>query len=229
MPSSALKALLVAVQEVHALQKSNPSPTSLSRFGRPEVKRAIGRAQVVLLSSHFERYMYDLNEEAVDYLLSVSIKSALLPVKIRLLHSRSSLELISQTSWERREKALTSFARQEAPLWNEDGFLEEFQHGRLLEWMKAPRCEAIKRYFEQWQVPDIFSSITRKSSVRSDLWLRIDELVEKRNNIAHGDLTVEATYLDIQKYLVAIKTFATRADGYFANIPEGLTRSSRPW
>ena len=51
------------LQRVTALQRANPSPTG-SAPALPEVTRAIGRASVVILSSHFERYLYAVNEEA---------------------------------------------------------------------------------------------------------------------------------------------------------------------
>jgi hypothetical protein len=72
-------------------------------------------------------------------------------------------------------------------------------------------------------------AVTRKESVRADLWLTIDELVEKRNNIAHGDLTVEATYLDVQKYLKAVRTFTDRVDRHFGRVLGKLAGAAAPW
>ena len=37
---------------------------------------------------------------------------------------------------------------------------------------------------------------------------KIQELVDKRNNIAHGDLTAEATYQDIASYRKVVWTFS---------------------
>ena len=48
-----------------------------------------------------------------------------------------------------------------------------------------------------WGIEDIFKAITRTPVHRRRLRMRIEELVEKRNNIAPGDLTVEAQYLDV--------------------------------
>jgi hypothetical protein len=227
--STALRSLLEAIDEVRALQQANPSPSTTSPFRRPEVKRAIGRAQVVLLSSHFERYFYELNEEAVEFLISTSINVESLPLEIRLVHSRSPVDAMVETSWENRETALRKFARLEAPLWDDSSLVESFQHDRLLEWMSTPKSNKVKRYFGQWEISDIFSSVTRKDSIRTDLWLRIDELVEKRNNIAHGDLAVEATHLDIVKYLKAIQTFTSRVDRHFAKTLGRLAGVNPPW
>jgi hypothetical protein len=229
MASTALTALLEALQEIQALQLANPSPTAKSPFKGPAVKRAIGRGQVVLLSSHFERYIYEVNEEAIEFLLSIPIGVVALPVKIRLMHARAPIDAMVETSWEHREEGLRAFALHEAPLWDDGSDLQTFEHERLLEWMKAPKSKKLVRYFSQWEVANIFDSVTRKESVRTDLWLRIDELVDKRNNIAHGDLTVEATHLDIQKYLRAVRTFTTRVDRHFSKVLARLSGAGSPW
>jgi hypothetical protein len=59
--------------------------------------------------------------------------------------------------------------------------------------------------------------------------MRIDELVTKRNNIAHGDFTVEATYLDVVQYRSAVKTFCERADRRMSSQLARLAAAKRPW
>ena len=95
--------------------------------------------------------------------------------------------------------------------------------------MKSPKSQKVNRYFQQWGIPDVFDTITRKESVKADLRLRLDELVHKRNNIAHGDLTIEATYLDVQKYLKAVRTFTERVDRHFGKALAGLADAGAPW
>lgn len=229
MPSSALHSLQLALQEVGALQRANPSPSATAPFRRPDVTRAIGRAQVVLLSSHFERYIYEINEEAVEFLLHAKIQVGRIPLELRLLHSRQSTDRLVDMSWERREEALRDFSASEAKLWDDANALEVFDHARLMEWMKAPTSDRVQRYFRQWGIPDIFTSITRTQSNRGDLWLRINDLVDKRNNIAHGDLTVQATHLDISRYLGTVRKFTSRCDRRFARTLAKLANTAAPW
>lgn len=229
MPSGALSGLSAALEEVGALQRANPSPSDSSPFRRPEVTRAIGRAQVVLLSSHFERYIYESNEAAVEYLQQERIQIGRVPLPLRLLHARKPAEELVQSGWEHREKVLKKFSTSEALLWIDGNILLDFEHSRVLEWMKAPKSKMIARFYGQWGIEDIFSAITRSRSNRIDLWLRLDELVDKRNNIAHGDLTVEATYLDVSKYLGAVRTFTSRADRRFAKVLGLIADKPPPW
>ena len=66
MSSNALVALLTGLAEIRALQRTNTSPQQGSGLKRPEVVRAIGQSEIVLLSSHFEQFIYALNEQAVS-------------------------------------------------------------------------------------------------------------------------------------------------------------------
>jgi RiboL-PSP-HEPN len=212
MASDALNALLLALKEVDLLQRINPTPTGAAP-DQPEITRAVGRASVVLLSSHLERYIRNINEEAVSVVNATAILGSQLPQPLRLLHSKSIVEDLAATTWDNETRAtkLALLAQSETWLWlpSETGSLD---HSRLLAWMKAPKSEQIQRYFRYWEIDDIFGRITYKPHTRSHLWLKIDELVEKRNNIAHGDLSTEATQADVRTYSKVVETFCVRSD-----------------
>ena len=212
MPSDALNALLLALKEVDLLQRINPTPTGAAP-DQPEITRAVGRASVVLLSSHLERYIRSINEEAVSVVNSTAVLGPQLPQPLRLLHSKSIVEELAGTTWDNETRAakLAMLAQTETWLWlpSETGSLD---HSRLLVWMKSPKSEQIQRYFRYWGIDDIFSKITYKQRTRSHLWLKIDELVDKRNNVAHGDLSTEATQADVRTYSKVVETFCVRSD-----------------
>src|SRR5437773_6079308 len=87
MASMALESLEEALEEIAQLQIANPTPTG-AFLAAPGLTRAIGRASVVLLSSHFERYIYAINEEAAEALNRSSALGETLPLMLRLSHSR---------------------------------------------------------------------------------------------------------------------------------------------
>ena len=229
MSSHALEDLLVALAEVDALQRANPTPAEGGGIRRPAVVRALGRVEVVLLSGHFERYIYALNEEAVDAVLSAAPVAARLPEGLRLLHSAGRIDELAGTQWDRRAEKLRSYSALESALWADAAPVIHLEAERLLSWMKAPNCKSIVRFFKVWGITDIFSAMTRTPVNRQRLWLRIGELVEKRNNIAHGDVTVEANYLDIVQYKAAARRFCQSADTVMARAVARITGGLRPW
>jgi hypothetical protein len=229
MSSRALQSLLIALEEVGDLQRANPTPTGAAP-SQPETTRAIGRASVVLLSSHLERYIRNLNEEAVEFVNSAGVIGPSLPESLRLLHSKGSVDDLYRTNWEIQARAtmLMTFAQADMWLWVPGG-TGHLQQARLLTWMRTPMPVEIQRYFRYWEIRDIFSAVTRKAHTRSHFWLKVEELVTKRNNIAHGDLLTEATQEDVQAYVEVVKELCQRIDRQFSRRLGRLLVTTSPW
>ncbi len=227
MASESLEAFVRAVEEVSKLQHADPTPSGGSPH-EPEVARVVGRASVVLLTSHFERYIYAVNEEATDFVNSSGASGTLLPEALRLIHSAGIVDVMFQVQWVNRAEKLREFMRSDGWLWQQGpgGILE---HKRLLEWMKAPTPKNLIRYYRYWNINDIFEAITRTTHTKIDLQLKLQELVDKRNNIAHGDPNTEATRGDVRSYREATLKFCERSDRQLARSLGGLLTSARPW
>ena len=228
MASSSLAALTNAIGEVRDLDRGDPTPRGGTPVD-PLLTRVVGRARVVLLSSHFERYFYSVNEEAAGALNATSHRSSGVPELMRLLHSSSAIDDLSSTAWERRAPGLHSLVLTDAWLWTDDLPRGALDHRRLLAWMKAPTPQNLVRYYRYWGISDIFSAVTRTMHTRTDLWLKLDELIQKRNNIAHGDRTTEATRIDLRAYEAAALTFCERADRHLALALSRILDTSAPW
>ncbi|WP_407193661.1 HEPN domain-containing protein [Bradyrhizobium sp. STM 3566] len=190
--------------------------------------RAVGRGQAVLLSSHFERYIYSLNEELVAFLNRQNLSGARFPNSIRLQHSMMPIDELGRTGWENRAPKLTDFVSSESWIWT-DHSTGNLVHDRLLLWMKAPHPKDLVRFFKLWGAEDIFKAITRTESARKALWLGVQGLVDLRNNIAHGDFTAQATQADISRYMRGIRDFCDRVDRKVAVVVAKQFSVPRPW
>lgn len=210
VPSNALEGLRLGLEEICNLMDANPTPRGgLPR--RPDVVRAINRSGVVLLCSHLERYIRAVNEEAIQHLNRHGVPPSQIPERMRLVHSARAIDDLARAQWDNRAGMLAQFSQTDAWLWGQctPGKLE---HARVLRWMRTPNPEQVQRFYGLWGVENIFAAITRASHTRTLLRLKIKELVEKRNNIAHGDFTVEATSQDVASYIRVVRTFCGRAD-----------------
>lgn len=227
MASVALDAFVQARVEVAELARADRTFPGRPPID-PDITRVVGRASVVLLSSHFERYIYAVNEEATSVVNATGPPGPTLPERLRLLHSRSSVEDMVETSWEHRGNKLRAFVKDEAWLWgaHSSGPLD---HERLLTWMKAPTPKSLVRYYRYWQIEDIFAAVTRAAHTNTELQLRIEELVRKRNNIAHGDSTTEATRADIRAYRETTLRFCERSDRILARALARMLGGTTPW
>lgn len=211
MPSIAFLAVTAGLQEIDALQRANPSPTGAAPED-PATTRAIGRASIVLLSSHFERYHYGVTEEVVAAINVSALPSERLPEEIRLRHSEAAIDELAAMEWIRRGPALRELVAKDGPLWSSGTAVSTLDYARLLRWMSAPKPRELLRLYRMFGIHDVFSSVTRTAHTRSALWLSIESLVDKRNNIAHGDATESATQADVRRYVSAVGVFCQRVD-----------------
>jgi hypothetical protein len=117
---------------------------------------------VVLLSSHFERYLYGMCEEIITHLNLNGINNLQIPAELRLLHSKALIDEIAETAWNNRAQKLEAFVATEAWLWTTNASTGNFFHGHLLDWMKSPKPKDVIRMFKYWGINDIFTSITTK-------------------------------------------------------------------
>ena len=142
---------------------------------------------------------------------------------------RAPIDDLARTQWDRRESQLVDVMTQDAVLFQVGQPLARLVHERLLDWMSSPKCAEIIRYYRQWGIEDVFDRMTRRAHTRGALWLKLSELVDKRNNIAHGDLTTEATQLDVRDYRRAVLRFCRAADPILARHIGRLLRVAPPW
>lgn len=130
--------------------------------GKALAVKAHGRACVVLLSSHLDRYVYAINEEAIDWLNSQLCTLANFSENFLLQHSKNAVDDLANRSWEKRGTALRSFVASHGPVWAADGTSGSLDAGAMLAWMKSPTPESLERFYRLYGVSNIFGSVTRK-------------------------------------------------------------------
>lgn len=231
MSSKALLDLVGGVDEVRALRTHYPVPSRGFPTGDKALAvKAHGRACVVLLSSHLDRYIYAVNEEAIEWVNSSSCDLSHFPEVFLLQHSQRVVDELSGRNWERRATPLKEFMAIHGPIWTPPGSAGTLKHDEMLTWMKSPAPENLTRFYRMYGITNIFHKITRKPGPRSLLYLGLRELVEKRNNIAHGDAATQALSADVTRYLTAVSKFAQSADKTLAGSLRSMVGTgAAPW
>jgi len=227
MSSGAYSTLQLGLEEVSDLIKADPTPRG-GISPEPSVSRAVLRSAVVLLCGHFERYIRSVNEEAIELINNSKIEDGSLPVTLRLEHSKVAIDEMSQMQWTNRANALSEFVTSEAWLWGEAP-QGQLAHSKILSWLKTPSAKRIGRFYRTWGIDDIFDLITRKEHIKRWFSLKITELAEKRNNIAHGDFSTEATREELVDYKKVIAIFSKRVDRRMHRILSKELGISCPW
>lgn len=227
MASQAASALDAALAEIAELVSADPAPRG-GLSPQPALSKALARASVVLVVSHLERFVRASNEAAAIAVNDRGTFGERLPELLKLRHARLPIDEASQTQWHKRSTGLVDFVTGNAWLWSA-GTAGGLDPARLVDWMKTPHPRSLVKYYRTWGVHDVFDAITRTPHTRADLYLRLAEVVEKRNAIAHGDASMDATRSDIRAYVTAVAVFGGRADRVLAARLARLTGGTRPW
>ena len=216
MPSAAYYSLITGAEEVEDILRADPTPRG-GLSPQPSITRALTRAALVMLCGHFERYVRGSIEEAVEIINTTGVERDQLPTKFKLLHTRTGADRLLETDWHRREQAITSFLESDGWLWA-DLPVSRLEGTKLLWNLKSPDPYRLMKLYEIWGVEDIFGRITKAQHTRDRFFSRLTELVQKRNNIAHGTYAVEATRGELMDYLGIVAEFCRRADGVLAHV-----------
>jgi RiboL-PSP-HEPN len=231
MSSTALQELELGLQEVLALRQHPPRLFGGARSNPAMLRATIAhrRACVVLLCSHYERYLYALNDLVVDYLNQCALPSSDIPIKIRLLQARRPIDEMSRMHWDNREQELISFIAEHASMWNSQANVQSLTASPILESMKSPKVDDVIKFFRLFGIQNIFDRVTTKNTGRSRLTRGLAALVDNRNGIAHGDQTVMPERTELTTYVHVVRDFCTRADKALGKSLERMTNLAPPW
>ena len=108
MASKSFQALKTSIAEIYVLRELLARTTGITS-GNLDLIRAVGRSAIVLLYSHFEKYIYLVNEEIGDFLNVNNVEGNSIPEMLRLLHSKTPVEKLAEMQWNRRATTLEDF------------------------------------------------------------------------------------------------------------------------
>lgn len=203
------------------------------RGGSTDEANALCRAAVVLLVSHFESFLKSVAEEFVDSVGTGDVRSGQLPRGLREVHTLPRLaDIIASRDDEQRSGMLKRLG-QIAALWNEDakppkGALNAATFSRLV---TSARADVIDDLFLRMGnrthvcEGDIEMSDANGDIVTASIQFSLRDVVDCRNDIAHGKADRKPTPDDVNRYLIFLRAFSERLQRKATTLSAEVQRS----
>lgn len=187
---------------------------------RTEVVKPLCRAGVVLLSSHIEGYIEDLSEVILRKVWENDTLKNTLALKFRYYFSKDLIDEICNTTDPDTisEKVQLLFSR-DHDLWGSDEiFNEELESDRFVSGFSTPRFDEIRKFIRRFGYEDYKRDMGRHLQARFQPCIKmVDNVVDQRNKIAHGDTVTTATPSDLVNMLELVRLFCRSTDVVVGN------------
>lgn len=194
------------------LAEQSEGPDSIARAN------ALCRAAVVLLVSHFESFLKSIAEEYVDNVGSAAVEARRVPVGLREIHTLPKLESIVTVRDDTQRSVLLKRLGSIAALWNDDARINKgsLSAATFAKTVTSAKADVINELFNRMGSVanvcdgdiDIHGMGGEVFTASIDYSLR--DVVQCRNDVAHGKADRKPTPEDIVRYVGFLKSFAER-------------------
>lgn len=223
--------LLERREVVELLHAVPPDIDQIRSRKKSQLANALYRGSVVLLSSHLERYIESLVVEAIDAINLASPHVDTLPTSLRLIQIDQPLRAISEMKdLNKKTNAIRAFVDALAWCWEENRVCTDLKADSLISGFDNPLPNRINGMFQHLGITDIVGrAVSLDHSLdRHVIQLKVQELVTKRNAIAHTGMTTDLTREDVITYLRCSRRLVRGIDGVVGQQVQRLT-STWPW
>ncbi|MBS3179905.1 MULTISPECIES: MAE_28990/MAE_18760 family HEPN-like nuclease [unclassified Pseudoclavibacter] len=192
---------------------------SLSSTATTDMEKVVCRASVVLLVAHFEGYLKDLALEYVDQVDAMDYESQMLPFALRDLHVQPRIDEISATRDGQQKRKLLEKLHGSSVLFASGAKPSKgtLKSAVLARRVTSARPDVIDQMFAYMGSLDKpcdgaldFESVTTGELVTRNIRFSLEEVVQCRNDIAHGDAGRSPTREDATSYSEFLLHFARR-------------------
>ncbi|MFG2182690.1 MAE_28990/MAE_18760 family HEPN-like nuclease [Streptomyces abikoensis] len=172
-----------------------------------QLENAVHRACLVLLVAHFEGFAKAALSEYVDEICAVRPPARKMPPPFLELFTRDRIQEIASLPAgvdrvQRTRRLFTAYS----PLWDQERSIDPqvISAKILTRQMTSLRPDVLRDAFSLIGINDIVADATSclqeaGLSVRVDI--KLEEIVNKRNLIAHGDYSIKPTSMDLEEYI----------------------------
>ena len=187
--------------------------------------RALCRAAVVLLSSRIEGYVEDLAEVILCNAVDKKVPKSVLSSRLLYYCSKDVIDEIRDTkNPDKISKKIATMFQRDQDIWSDSNiFREELPFERAVAGFSTPYFEEIQKFIARFGYRDYRSDLTVR--LRADFLPcinMIDNVVEQRNKIAHGNIVATSTPQDVKAMLDLVYVFCRTTDVVVGNWFNGV-------
>lgn len=201
------------IENVALMISFAPSINEQLKFPQKQkLAKAVYSSCVVLLSSYLERYVESVVVESVDILNTESVPTKSIPKTLKINQVKQHLDKLNGTiQQELNPNAIHSILEKSRDFVNDcswfsnpDSVFTKFSPDNFInrEKFSNPWPDKIDQVFLSFDIPKMVDNVINWENQPDSAALRIkvNELVEKRNDIAHTGGTIPITDNDIFEY-----------------------------
>ena len=210
---------LKEVQELYKL--ANKQVGGVGIFdGSGAVRDALCRSAIVLLSSHIEGYIENLADVILSRIVEKQIRKEKLSPQFLYYLSKDLLDNIRDTEKpEGIAKKVKKLFSRDYHIWSESDFFEEdLRIDLFVSGFSNPKFIRIRKFFARFGYGEYCRDLERslKSNYPACMNM-VNNVVDQRNKIAHGDVTTTSTPQDLVDMLNLIHLFCRSTDEVIGN------------
>lgn len=185
---------------------------------------ALCRANIVLLSSHLEGYVEDLAEVILQRIFQRALSKQKLAPRFLYYFSKDLLDELYETrNPDRIAVKMNKLFQRDVDIWSgNDTFAEELPSDRFVSDFSNPSFEKIKRFIARFGYNNYSHDLGHLLSSKYQACVNmVDNVIDQRNKIAHGDAVATSTPSDVVDMLRLVRLFCRATDdvvgGWFRN------------
>lgn len=195
---------------------------------------ALCRAAVVLLVSHFESFLKMVAVDFIDGISTGQLESRRIPKGVRETHTLPHLEQILSSGDQGQRSSLLKRLSEVATLWTDDakppsGALKSSTFSRLV---TSARSQVIDELYARMGSPnkvcdgDLEITDIDGEVSTTNITMSLRDVVDCRNDIAHGSSDRKPTPDDVERYSQFLKAFSARLERKAGSLVEEVTSTS---
>ena len=168
-----------------------------------------------MLSSHIEGYIEDLGEVALDRIVVRQMKKSNLDESFLYFCSKDLIEGIRSTGDPTRiAQRVQELWRRDDDIWSNSAcFKDQLPVRRFLRGFANPKIDEIRKFFTRFGYQDYTHDLATLLRASYPACANmVDQVVDQRNKIAHGDMVVTGTPNDLRDMIRLIQLFCRSTD-----------------